>query len=243
MGSVEMHQFPTAAALADTAADNCLSLILRHASDNQPFLLALSGGRIARNFCSAMAAQVTSRGVSLSNVHFFWSDERCVPPDDPESNFHLANEALLRPLGIALDQIHRIEGEKPGAQAFAVAEAQLRKLAKVTAEGQPVLQLVLLGMGEDGHVASLFPGESEQTRASAAVFRSVTASKPPPERLTMGFPVILKARNVWVLASGAGKADALRDSLRPEAQTPLGRVIQGRESTRIYSDIAGIATH
>jgi 6-phosphogluconolactonase len=92
-------------------------------------------------------------------------------------------------------------------------------------------------MGEDGHVASLFPGESETAMSDPALFRDVTAVKPPPLRITMGYGLIAQARQVWVLASGAGKQAALRESLSA-ASTPLGRVIRQRADTRIYSDLA-----
>lgn len=238
MGAVELRHFANPEMLAQTAATDCLSAIAQHPAGNPPFLLALSGGRISRNFCAALTERAKERGASFNNVHFFWSDERCVPPDDAESNFRLANEALLAPLKIPAANIHRIEGEKPGHQAFAAVEAQLRKLAASTGQTQPRLHLVLLGMGEDGHVASLFPGEPEAVRASAELFRCVIGPKPPPQRITMGFPAIASAERVWVLASGAGKTKALADSLAPGSQTPLARVIQLRDVTRVYTDIA-----
>ncbi len=240
MGTIDLRRFSGPQPLADAAADDCLSSISKVRPHDATFLMALSGGRIARTFCSALAEKSTSRGLS-GQVHFFWSDERCVPPEDLESNFLLANETLLRPLSIPPNRIHRIEGEKAGALAFVKAEQDLRTLAGLTPLGQPILQLVLLGMGEDGHVASLFPGESERDFNNAAWFRCVTASKPPPQRVTMGLPAILAAEQVWVLASGAGKRRALLDSLRTGGQTPLARVIQGRASTRIYSDISDAA--
>lgn len=235
MGAIDIRRFPSAQELADTAAADCVEL-LRQSSSGRVFALALSGGRIARNFCSALAAQIRSNGLAVQNLHFFWSDERCVPPEDAESNFRLAKDSLLRPLGIPAPQIHRLEGEKPPEQAFSNAVADLRQLVSWT-DGQPVLDLVLLGMGEDGHVASLFPGEPAQMVADPAVFRRVTAVKPPPLRLTLGYRAIAAARNVWVLASGAGKAGALAESLQPNGRTPLARVLQMRAATRIYSDI------
>ena len=92
-------------------------------------------------------------------------------------------------------------------------------------------------MGEDGHVASLFPGEPEGVSGNPAVFRSVTAVKPPPKRLTLGYPALAAASQVWVLASGSGKEGALRNSLSPNGSTPLARVIKLRSQTRILTDI------
>ncbi len=102
----------------------------------------------------------------------------------------------------------------------------------------PVLDLVLLGMGEDGHVASLFPGDEVALADHAAVFRPVkNAPKPPPCRVTLGIGPLLAAREVWVLAAGAGKAAALRDALSPQGSTPLARVIRQRAMTRIFSAV------
>ena len=90
-------------------------------------------------------------------MDFFWGDERCVPPNHPDSNYRLADDALLRPLGIGPERLHRIYGELEPAVAARAAEAELRAAGPVPPTEQPVLDLVLLGMGEDGHVASLFP--------------------------------------------------------------------------------------
>jgi 6-phosphogluconolactonase len=237
MDHFDRRQFATPQALAESAAADCLEQISTAREEGAIFSLALSGGRIAQTFCAALARLIKTRETAVEHMHFFWSDERCVSPDDPESNFRLANELLLRPLGISPSQIHRLEGEKPGEQSFARAEADLRKLVAFTAAGQPILSLVLLGMGEDGHVASLFPGEPEPAMASPRIFRCVTAVKPPPERITMGYAAIAAAKEAWVLASGSGKAEALRESLRPGGGTPLARVGQRRQSLRIYSDI------
>jgi len=95
---------------------------------------------------------------------------------------------------------------------------------------------VFLGMGEEGHVASLFPGEPEEIAASPAVYRPVTVPKPPPRRITLGYPAIRAARQVWVLAAGPGKAPALRQSLDPAGNTPLARVLKERRHTCILTD-------
>jgi 6-phosphogluconolactonase len=199
---------------------------------------AAQGGRIARRFLLAVRDRVRARRLDLGWVHFFWGDERCVPPDDPESNFGMASECLLGPLGIAGGQVHRIRGEALPQVAAAEAEAGLRRIAPPGEGGQPALDLVFLGMGEEGHVASLFAGEPEELRASPAVYRAVTAAKPPPRRITLGYPAIRAAGQVWVLASGPGKVAALRQSLTPAGHTPLARVLSQRRHTRILTDLA-----
>ncbi len=237
MGTIDLRQFTSADELARAASRDWVQEVSAVNSKKGAFCVALSGGRIAKGFFSAVSEQARAVRVSLTSVHFFWSDERCVAPDDPESNFRLAQESLFAPLNIPASQIHRVQGEKPPEVAVATAEAELRKVVLDIVEDQPVLDLVLLGMGEDGHVASLFPGEPEEVVSSKAVFRCVKAVKPPPLRITFGYPAIAAARQVWVLASGGGKEKALRESLEANGRTPLARVLKLRRLTRIYSDM------
>ncbi len=234
MSNYDLRRFRDAEDLAQSVASD---LIHWFASAKSRRCIALSGGRIAGRFYEALRELSRTEDSWLDLAEFFWSDERCVPPDDRESNFRLAWEDLLGPLQVPEGKIHRIRGELEPARAAYQAEDELRKLATSNVSGQPVLDLALLGMGEDGHVASLFPGESEAVVNHPAVFRSVRASKPPPMRITMGFPVLAAAREVWVLASGAGKEEALSRSLAAGGTTPLARLISLRPATRIRTDI------
>jgi 6-phosphogluconolactonase len=231
MGRSELTDFPDAAALAEAAAADWLALASR--ADAPPRLVGLAGGRIAGRFFAAVAFRAKALGFSFPATHFFWGDERCVPADDPESNFALAHRLLLNPLAIPGQQIHRVAGELAPELASLEAEAELRRFSPADETGQPVLDLVFLGMGEDGHVASLFPGEAEAVMAGQAVYRPVIAVKPPPRRVTLGYPALRAARQVWILVSGAGKEKVLRASLAPGAATPLARLIQIRQQTRI----------
>jgi 6-phosphogluconolactonase len=201
------------------------------------YLVALSGGRITKQFFSAVTQEAKAERGLFDTVHFFWGDERCVPPDNPESNFGIARDLLFEPLGIAEPRVHRIQGELNPEVAAAKAESELRTIAPINKNGQPVCDLVFLGMGEDGHVASLFPGESEEARASKAVYRTVVATKPPPQRITLGYPCLAAGKEIWVLASGAGKENALKDSLSGGETTPLGRVRDLNPETHVFTDI------
>lgn len=232
----QVSPFQNADALADGAASRFLELIAGR-PPNVPFNTALAGGRITRKFFNAIVAQAKNRRVIFDSVHFFWGDERCVPPSDPESNFALAKECLLEPLQISESRIHRIRGELPPDQAAREAEAELKRAVPVDPAGLPILDLALLGMGEDGHVASLFPGEPEEVIRSPAIYRPVVASKPPPNRVTISDAALAAAGQVWVLASGAGKEQALSDSLHPTGTTPLARLLQQRSQTVIFTDI------
>ncbi|MEQ2009333.1 MAG: 6-phosphogluconolactonase [Limisphaerales bacterium] len=237
MNGPNLQTFPNTASLANAVAAKWLEALKPSQGTAPSQAVALSGGRIAKDFFSAVARMAAERGHSLAQVHFFWADERCVPPADAESNYRSAAELLFTPLGLPPLNIHRIRGEDEPDLAARHAEAELLQFASVSAAGQPVLDLVLLGMGEDGHVASLFPGETEDTMRSPAVYRAVTASKPPPRRITLGYAAIAAARKVWVLASGVGKETALRESLAPQGKTPLARVLRERSQTRIFTDL------
>lgn len=244
MKQFELVSFATADELARTVANAWLGGIEKARKAGKPYSVALSGGRITQKFFAAVVAQAKSKRIgdgdtpSLPNtVHFFWADERCVPSDDPESNFKLADELLFSPLKVPENQIHRIRGEDVPAAAVKAAEAELRQIALPDENGQPVLDLVLLGMGEDGHVASLFPNASLEVVNHPGPFLCVDDSpKPPPRRISLSYAAIVAARLVWVLISGAGKEEALSQSLGSGVKTPLGRVLEKRQNTLIFSE-------
>jgi 6-phosphogluconolactonase len=237
MNNLELIRFADDVELARAAAGQWTSQLESRANASRPYCVALSGGRIARRFFEAVVGQARTRRLPLNSIEFFWGDERCVPPTDSESNFAAARELLLEPLAILPERIHRVRGEDAPNSAAAQAEADLRRIAPIDGASQPVFDLIFLGLGEDGHVASLFPGESEEVIAKVQVYRSVIATKPPPHRITLGYWTIAAAKQVWVLASGPGKENALRDSLAPGGRTPLARVLRLRRHTRIFTDI------
>lgn len=238
MANFELISFASDCELARAAASAWLDEVGAANRRGATLCVALSGGRVARKLFASVAELANAGRVSLNSVHFFWADERCVPPHDLESNFRLAHELLFLPLKIPEDHVHRIRGEATPDAGARQAITEIRRFAPLNAGGQPALDLIFLGMGEDGHVASLFPGESEAMRSDRAVYRAVMASKPPPRRITLGYATIKAARQVWVLASGFGKASALRESLASSGHTPLARVLQSRPNTRIFSDIS-----
>jgi 6-phosphogluconolactonase len=238
MGAFELLRFPDPETLAKVAASEWLKELQAIANREKPFCIALSGGRIAHGLFVSAAALFPNHGSLPPSVHFFWGDERCVPPNDPESNFRLADETFLSPLQVPQAQVHRILGELPPAQAAVQAEAQLRQWALISNNGQPIFDLVFLGMGEDGHIASLFPTEPEEMIQKPDVFRNVIGTKPPPNRITLGYPVLAAARQIWVLASGSGKESALHESLSPEGRTPMARLLKLRSNTRVFTDLS-----
>ncbi len=240
MNNFDLISFPGPDALAAAAAEAWVDAVESANRSGRPYSVALSGGRITQKFFLSTAEKGLARGVSFGHVHFFWADERCVPPDDPESNFKLADDLLFDPLKISESQIHRLRGELPPEESVVQANAEISRIVSSDG-GQTILDLILLGMGEDGHVASLFQNARFETTKDAKCkgpFIFVPDSpKPPPHRISLDFNTIVAARQVWVLASGKGKEDALKKSLGAEGQTPLGHVIKMRRDTKIYVDI------
>ncbi len=239
MQNFELISFASADELASGAASAWLDEIAAANRTAKPHCIALSGGRIALKFFASIVEQSKARAISLGLVHFFWADERCVPPDDAESNFRAAHELLFAPLQIGDAQIHRIYGEDLPEIAVQKAAMEISRIVPLNSDGQPVLDLIFLGLGEDGHVASLFPNISEETVDIAVPFLAIQNSpKPPPNRVSLSYKTIAAARQVWVLASGAGKETALRQSLYAAGRTPLAHVIQSRPQTKIFCDFS-----
>ncbi|HEY1173924.1 MAG TPA: 6-phosphogluconolactonase [Verrucomicrobiae bacterium] len=231
----ELISYPSDDALAIAAAEQWLKALAKRQDRVTPYTVALSGGRVAQKFFAAVAAKGKANLEWFINVHFFWADERCVAPDHADSNYRVAEADLFQPLKIPAFQIHRLRGEMEPVAGANHAIRELQEIAGNATGSLPQLDLVFLGMGEDGHVASLFPGDKDPS--NPAWVRPVIGPKPPPQRLTMGYGLIANAKEVWVLASGKAKEQALKDSLSGPDKTPLGKVLAARKQTTILSDI------
>jgi 6-phosphogluconolactonase len=200
-----IQSFPTPEALADAVARHVVSLAADASSATRRFTLALSGGSTPRAAYSRLATDDLARQVEWSLVHVLWGDERCVPPDDPRSNYRMAKEALLDRVPIPPQQIHRIRGEDEPQEAATDYEDELRSL-------NGSLDLVLLGLGEDGHTASLFPGQPAIHEAEYWVM-AVPAPTGDMWRVTLTPAVLNLAGNVTFVVSGATKAQRLAEVL------------------------------
>ena len=208
---------PDMDALADLAAQRIEQVALAAAPGTRA-TIALAGGATPR----AAYRHLAARCPPWARVEFFFGDERCVPPDDPASNYGMAREALLDRIPLRPEQVHRIRGELEPAAAAEEAEAALR--TAVAGSPLPVLDLVVLGMGPDGHTASLFPGApelDERERLFVPVHRS---ELPQPWRVTMTLPVLNAARRVLVLVGDAAKATVLPRAVAGDPAVPAGRV-------------------
>jgi 6-phosphogluconolactonase len=179
--------------------------------------VAISGGNTPKGMFALLAdpKQPYFAQVAWERLHLFWVDERCVPPTDAESNYRMTKEAMLDHVPLPAEQVYRMEGELDPEEAALRYEATLRKAFRLDGLAPPVFDLVLLGMGDDGHTASLFP----HTRALDEVRHLVVANHVPQKdvwRVTLTWPVIDHAREVAFLIEGAGKAQVLHDVLLGE---------------------------
>jgi 6-phosphogluconolactonase len=204
---------PDAAALADEAARRFVALAQAAVDDHGRFTVALSGGSTPRALYERLAQSPLNEAIDWANVHVFWGDERMVPPDDIESSYRMARETLLAQVAIPAANIYPVPtiGGTPEAAASAYEET----ITAVFGTDAPRFDLILLGIGPDGHTASLFPGQPEVVRPSAALVVAVhNAPKPPPTRVTFTYTLINAAANVLFVVSGADKMAALQAVLR-----------------------------
>ncbi len=235
---VELHRLPDAETVALAAAAAWVSTIGAARWRAGPVFVALSGGRFAALFFDALLAESRRLKTPFDHVHFFWADERVVPPDHAESNFALAQEHLFQPLGIEETNIHRVRGELGSKEACSEANAEIERVVHERRAGLPLLDLIFLGMGEDGHVASLFPDcPGGSPKGPQQAYRAVIGPKPPPERVTLDYPMLFAAREVFVLVTGAAKTPVLAKAIQMEERIPLGRVINAREKTIVMTDL------
>ena len=203
--------FPGCSELASALAIRVAAIAAEAAAARGAFRIAIPGGSVVA-FLARGLAQVKLEPAAW---HVFWADERCVPLADPQNNARLAQVELLDRLRIPPARQHVIEGSLGPEAAAAAYEEDLK--AAFGARALPVFDLVLLGLGEDGHVASLFPENpalAETQRWAAPVWN---APKPPPERVTLALPVLNQARNILVAAAGDGKAAAVARCFNPPA--------------------------
>jgi 6-phosphogluconolactonase len=194
------------------------------------FTLALPGGSVATSFFPRLARVP----FDWARTDFFWGDERAVPPDHPDSNYAVARSLWLTPAGVPDASVHRMKAEAPDLARAAVEYE--RELAGV-AGSPPRLDLVLLGVGPDGHVCSLFAGHPVLALRDRAVAVVEDSPKPPPRRLTLTLPVVTGAALVAVVALGRGKAEIIRAAIEdPASALPLALVARQARRTTFLLD-------
>ncbi len=227
--------FPDPDAVARAAAEDFTHRAAEAVAARGRFAVALSGGRTPRRLYTLLADEPYRKAVPWERTHLFWGDERHVPPDDPQSNYRMVREALLSRIAIPEANVHRVLSELPeAAEAAGRYEIELRETFAAPFGQIPRFDLVYLGLGPEGHTASLFPG----TTALEIRDRLVVATwvdKLEAFRITMTFPVFAEARAVLFLVEGGQKADILSLVRNPEtaAEYPAGR-IQPRDGELLW---------
>ncbi|HKT51747.1 MAG TPA: 6-phosphogluconolactonase [Candidatus Angelobacter sp.] len=196
-------------ALNHAAASEFVNCATRAIRERGRFSVALSGGKTPRAIYSLLAEKYAN-SISWEQVFVFFGDERHVPPEHPDSNFRMANESLLSRVPIPAKNIHRVQAELAAPMAADQYQATLREFFSLQDGELPQVDLVMLGMGEDGHTASLFPG----TAALEETSRTVVANhveKLQADRITLTFPVLNAANEVLIIIAGENKAPVVRD--------------------------------
>ncbi len=216
---------PDAETVATRAAEHVTRHLSRAISERGVAHLALSGGTTPGRTFELLAGEP----LDWSAVQLWFADERCVGPRDEQSNYLLAAQTLLEPAAIPAGQVHRMRGEL-GPQEGAAQYVQELAESFGGAHEVPVLDLIVLGIGPDGHVASLFPGADTLDAGEDAVCVGVEDSpKPPPQRITLSLAVLRAARSCLLLATGASKADAVSAMLaEPSRHVPASLLTRER---------------
>jgi 6-phosphogluconolactonase len=219
----QLEVFPGIKELNEYAARQIVELAKQSIESNGRFSIALSGGSTPQKLYTLLASEPYRNQLDWSKVFVFFGDERTVPPDNSESNYHMANEALLSKVPLPEGNVYRMRGEdapEEAAESYAEALEQFFGLEHgdgPSPENFPRFDLILLGMGPDGHTASLFPG----TKALQERGRPVTANFVPKlntNRITLTAPTINRAGQVWFMVAGQDKAATLKNVLEGEYQ-------------------------
>lgn len=223
-------------AVALRAADEVLRHVRAARADHRRVHVALAGGRSPKHTYELLARTPQE----WAEVQVWFADERCVGPEDDQSNYRMVAESLLAPARIAPERVHRMEGELgPLRAARRYSRAVRAGVAPAPRSRVPSLDAIVLGIGPDGHVASLFPGAATLRASARSVCLGVRNSpKPPPERVTLSLPVLRAARRCVMLALGAEKATAVAAMLaRPTRHVPASLLLRERLSV-IVDDAA-----
>ncbi len=217
--------------VARRAAERFVEIAREAINANNRFSVALAGGSTPKKLYELLASDEYREQIEWPKAHIFFGDERCVPPDDAESNCRMANEAMLSRVPIPPQNVHRMIGEGDAVANARLYENKLRTYFE--AEQWPRFDLVLLGMGDDGHTASLFPG-SQALQENAAWVTANWVEKFQSFRLTLSAPAINHAAHVLFLITGAGKSARLAEVIKGELDTNRlpSQLVQPQQSGR-----------
>ncbi|WP_377642744.1 6-phosphogluconolactonase [Oryzobacter terrae] len=230
---------PTRQSLADAAAARLVVAVVDAQAARGVAHVSMTGGSMGSEIVRSLAASPARAAVDWSRVHVFWGDERWLPAGDPDRNDTQNDEAGLASLGLDPDHVHRVPGPDATASAEESAEAYS---ATIRAVDGGAFDVMVLGVGPDGHIASLFPGHPASGTTDAIAIAVHDSPKPPPTRVSLTLECLERSREVWFLVSGADKADAVRRGVEgaPFETTPAAHV-HGEERTLwlLDADAAG----
>jgi 6-phosphogluconolactonase len=218
--SPKINIYPTQETLSVAVAGHVALLAARAMAERGRFFIALSGGSVTKIISAKLVAEPIRSDVDWWGWHVFWADERCVPLSSPESNYGVANRLLFRHVDIPHHQIYVLDDTLGAIEAAEAYESILRRVFRPQDSLIPKFDLILLGIGEDGHTASLFPGSPILHETDRWVAPILDAPKPPPERVTLTLPVINNARHVIFVAAGTGKKFILSKVFTPNLHRP-----------------------
>ena len=223
--------YRTPALLAQAVAEQIVQSAVLSIQLTGKFALGLSGGNTPRALYQLLATEPYAARIDWTAVEIFFGDERCVPPDDADSNFRMATEALLDHVPIPYDRIHRLRGEIDPEQAAIEYDILLNDHF-----GKDGLDLTLLGMGDDGHTASLFPQGPELLDTTSLALETV-APKAPHPRVTLGLAALRACPDLCVVVTGQPKGSVLRRVLDGDRTLPLTLALENRDAT-LFLDAA-----
>jgi 6-phosphogluconolactonase len=215
--------------LARTAADIFTSTAKDCVTQTNLFTVAISGGSTPRDMHRLLAEEPYRSEIPWKKIHIFWVDERCVSVDDPASNFGLAKKDFLERIPIPVEQIHPMPGGSVPEEGARKYQEEMEKIFQMQERDWPIFDLIFLGMGKDGHTASLFPG-ARSPRTRDRWVRAVKGGNPNVYRLTLTYDVLNRAKRVCFLVSGEEKASTVKTVLEDkEARLPAQKIqpVQG----------------
>ena len=230
---------PDKGALAGSVAARFLTKIIDVLEEQERAHVCLTGGTMGSAVLEAIAASPARDSVDWSRIQFWWSDERYLPRGDAERNETQSRAALLDALNLDATQIHALPapGEQPDIESAARAYEDELAAAALDGARYPRFDVTFLGVGPDGHVASLFPDHSQVHETERVVIAETDSPKPPPERLTFTLPVINSSDRVWLVLAGADKAGALGLALAGASVNDVPAAgVEGRKRTVFFVD-------
>ena len=203
--------YPDIDTLSQEAAQYIVRLANQSIVTHGRFTIALSGGSTPKKLYGLLGSEPFRSQIDWAQVEIFWGDERCVSPDDPESNYAMAQQVLLSKIPIPNNRIHRMPADQSDREAASQAYTEEMRRTFGT-DGIPAFDLIQLGMGPEGHTASLFPHQPSLHEQQRLVM-PVSVPKPPPDRLTFTPPLLNAAHNILFLVTGSEKSDAIHTVL------------------------------